>query len=32
MLERKWRKGNPFALVVGMEIDTITMQDPILHR
>ena len=27
MLERMWRKGNPFALFVGMEIDKTTMQD-----
>ena len=24
MLERMWRKGNPLALVVGMQIDTAT--------
>ena len=24
MLERVWRKGNPLALLVGMEIDTAT--------
>ena len=26
MLERVWRKGNAFALFVGMEIDTATMK------
>ena len=27
MLERVWRKGNPLALLVGMQIDTATMED-----
>ena len=27
MLERVWRKGNPLALLVGMQIDTPTMED-----
>ena len=27
MLERVWRKGNPLALVVGMYIDTATMEN-----
>ena len=27
MLERVWRKGNTLALLVGMEIDTATMED-----
>ena len=27
MLERVWRKGNTFALLVGMQIDTATMED-----
>jgi len=27
MLERVWRKGNPLAVLVGMEIDTATMED-----
>jgi len=27
MLERVWRKGNPLALLVGMEIDTAPMED-----
>jgi len=27
MLERVWRKGNPLALLVGMLIDTATMED-----
>ena len=26
-LERVWRKGNPLALLVGMEIDTATMEN-----
>ena len=26
MLERVWRKGNSLALLVGMEIDTATME------
>ena len=26
MLERVWRKGGPLALLVGMEIDTATME------
>ena len=26
MLERVWRKGNPLALLVGMSIDTATME------
>ena len=27
MLERVWRKGNPLALLVGMEIDTATLEN-----
>ena len=27
MLERVWRKGNPLALLVGIYIDTATMED-----
>ena len=27
MLERVWRKGNPLALLVGMQIDTASMED-----
>ena len=27
MLERVWRKENTFALLVGMQIDTVTMED-----
>ena len=27
ILERVWRKGNALALLVGMEIDTATMED-----
>ena len=27
MLERLWRKGNALALLMGMEIDTATMED-----
>ena len=27
MLEREWRKGNTLALLVGMQIDTATMED-----
>ena len=27
MLERVWRKGNPLALLVGMQIDTATVED-----
>jgi hypothetical protein len=26
MLERAWQKGNPFALSMGMKIDTATME------
>jgi len=26
MLERLWKKGNPLALLVGMKIDTATME------
>jgi len=29
MLERVWRKGNTFALLVGMYIDIATMEDSI---
>ena len=29
MLERVWRKGNPLALLVGMQIDTATMENGI---
>ena len=27
MLERVWRKGNPPAVLVGMQIDTVTIED-----
>ena len=27
VLERVWRKGNPPALLVGMKIDTATVED-----
>ena len=27
MLERVWRKGNPLALLVGMQIDTAIMEN-----
>ena len=27
MLERVWRKGNTLSLLVGMQIDTATMED-----
>ena len=27
MLERVWRKGNPLALLVGMSIDTATVEN-----
>ena len=27
MLERVWRKGNPLALLIGMQIDTATMEN-----
>ena len=27
MLERVWRKGNPLALLVGMQIDIATMEN-----
>ena len=27
MLERVWRKGNPLALLVGMKIDTATVEN-----
>ena len=27
MLERVWRKGNPFTLLVGMQTDTTTMEN-----
>ena len=30
MLERVWRKGNPLALLVGMQIDTATMENSII--
>ena len=26
MLERVWRKGNPLALLMGMQIDTVTLE------
>ena len=26
MLQRVWRKGDPLALLVGMQIDTATME------
>ena len=29
MLERIWRKGNPLALLVGMQIDTVTIKSSI---
>ena len=28
MLEKVWRKGNPPALLVGIQIDTATMEIP----
>ena len=27
MLEKVWRKGNPFTLLVGMQIGTTTMEN-----
>ena len=27
MLERMWRKGKPLALLVGMQTDTVTMEN-----
>ena len=27
MLKRVWRKGNPLALLAGMQTDTATMED-----
>ena len=27
MLKRMWRKGNPLALLVGMQIDIATMEN-----
>ena len=27
MLERVWKKGNPLALSVGMQIGTVTMEN-----
>jgi len=27
MLDRVWRKGNPVALLVGMQIDTAAMEN-----
>ena len=27
MLDRVWEKGNPLALLVGMQIDTATMEN-----
>ena len=27
MLERMWRKGNPLALLMGMQIDKVTMEN-----
>ena len=27
MLEKMWRKGNPLALLVGMQIDIATMEN-----
>ena len=27
LLERVWRKGNALAMLVGMQIDTVTMED-----
>ena len=29
MIERVWRKENTLALLVGMEIDTATMEDSV---
>ena len=29
MLERVWRKGNPFALLVGMHTSTATMENSV---
>jgi len=29
MLERVWRKGNPLALLVGMQIDTSIMENSV---
>ena len=29
MLERVWRKGNPPALLVGMQIDIATMENSV---
>ena len=29
MLERMWRKGNPLALLVGMQTDTVTMENSV---
>ena len=29
MLERVWRKGNPLAMLVGMQLDTATMETDI---
>ena len=30
MLERMWRKGNPLVLLVGIQIDTATMENSML--
>ena len=27
MLERVWREGNPFALLVGLQVDTATLEN-----
>ena len=29
MLKRLWRKGNPLTLLVGMQIDTATMENSV---
>ena len=29
MLERVWRKGSPFALSVGMQIGTVTIENSV---
>ena len=31
MLEKVWRKGNPITLLVGMKIDTVTMENSIYN-
>ena len=32
MLERVWKEWNPFALLVGMQIGTATMENSILFN